>query len=152
MRSAGGGGNVSGTADQAICPTLTLSPRFSVDKTCSVVLVVINGVIEVAVDYRGKGCAASSTSGSIASDVVIDNVSVRDDSGTPDPATGDDQTFAIGSLSPGQCATYSGRYFPGSIPISPVSFSDTVHAAGTGRQGVGAVSAVATANCPLCPQ
>jgi hypothetical protein len=33
-----------------------------------------------------------------------------------------------------------------------VSFTDTVHASGVGRQGVGAVSGVASANCPLCPQ
>ena len=113
---------------------------------------VVNGVIEVAVDYRGKVCAASSTSGGTRSDVFIDNVSVRDDNGTPDPATGDDTTIPIGSLAPGACADYSGRYFPGAIPISPVSFTDTVHASGTGRQGVGAVSGVASANCPLCPQ
>jgi len=150
--SPDGTGNVSATADQATCPTLTLNPRFSVDKTCSVVLVVVNGVIQVAVDYRGKVCAASSTSGGTASDVFIDGVSVRDDNGTPDPATGDDTTIPIGTLAPGACATFSGRYFPGAIPISPVSFSDTVHASGTGRQGVGAVSGVATANCPLCPQ
>ena len=150
--SPDGQGNVSATADQATCPTLTLNPRFAVDKTCSVVLVVVNGAIQVAVDYRGKVCAASSTSGGTRSDVFIDNVTVRDDNGTPDPATGDDTTVSIGSLAPGACAEYSGRYFPGAVPPSPVSFSDTVHATGTGRQGVGAVSSVATANCPLCPQ
>jgi hypothetical protein len=150
--SPDGTGNVSATADQATCPTLALNPRFSVDKTCTVVLVVVNGVIQVAVDYRGTVCAASSTSGGTPSDVFIDSVSVRDDNGTPDPSTGDDTTISIGSLAPGACATYSGRYFPGTVPISPVSFSDTVHASGTGRQGVGAVSSVATANCPLCPQ
>jgi hypothetical protein len=150
--SPDGAGNVSATADQAICPTLALNPRFSVDKSCSVVLVVVNGRIEVAVDYRGQVCAASSTSGGTPSDVFIDGVTVRDDSGTPDPATGDDQTINIGTLAPGQCAPYSGRYFPGEVPISPVSFSDTVHASGTGRQGVGTVAGVATANCPLCPQ
>jgi hypothetical protein len=109
-----------------------------------------NGVIEVAVDYRGKVCAASSTSGGTPSDVFIDNVTLVDDSGTPDPA--DDQTIVIGSLAPGQCASYSNRYFPGAVPPSPVSFTDTIHATGTGRQGVGAVAGVATANCPLCPQ
>ena len=144
--------DVTATADQATCPTLTLSPRFSVDKSCSVALVVVGGVVQVAVDYRGTVCAASSTSGGTPSDVFIDNVAIRDDSGTPDPATGDDQTMVIGTLAPGACATYSGRYFPGAVPPSPVSFSDTVHASGTGRQGVGAVSGVATANCPLCPQ
>ena len=148
--SPDGQGNVSATADAAICPTIALNPRFSVDKTCVVVLVPVNAVIEVAVDYRGKVCAASSTSGGTPSDVVIDNVTLVDDSGTADPA--DDQTIAIGTLNPGQCVSYSNRYFPGAVPPSPVSFTDTIRATGTGRQGVGAVSSVATANCPLCPQ
>jgi hypothetical protein len=149
--SPSGEGSVSATANPATCPTLTLNSRFSVDKTCSVVLVPVNGRIEIAVDFRGKVCAASSTSGGAPSDVFIDNVTVVDDSGTPnDPS--DDQTNVIGTLSPGQCAAYSNRYFPATVPLSPVSFTDTVHASGTARQGVGAVSSVATANCPLCPQ
>jgi len=82
--------------------------------------------------------------------VFIDNIVLTDDSGTANPA--DDQTIAIGTLGPGQCASYSNRYFPGAVPPSPVSFTDTIRATGTGRQGVGAVSSVATANCPLCPQ
>jgi len=140
-----GPATVTDVSDPARCPPVVLSPHISVTKNCQVKLTVINNQVVVAVDFGGQVCSGDQ--------VGLDNVTVRDDSGTPaDPS--DDQTFVIGSLNKGECKPFTGRYLPKTtFTTDPraASFSDTVTAHGTARLGLGQVEAMATASCPLCP-
>ena len=143
--SAGGPQTVTDTSDPSTCPPVSLTPHISVTKTCEVRLVARDGRVVVEVAYAGQVCAGDQ--------VGLDNVTVRDDAGTPGN-TADDRLFSIGGLNRNQCAPYSGTYLPAStFSSSPgsASFTDTVTAAGDARLGFGHVEATRSATCPVCP-
>jgi hypothetical protein len=141
----GGPVTVSDVSDPAQCPPVSRTPHITVEKQCETRLVVIDNKVVVKVNFVGQVCAGDQ--------VGLQNVTVTDDSGTPDnPA--DDQVFNIGSLAKGTCKPYTGSYLPSTtftdIPSS-ATFTDTVTARGTAPLGFGTVTATRTATCPICP-
>ncbi|NQY87895.1 MAG: DUF11 domain-containing protein [Colwellia sp.] len=146
------GGELTITATHSdVCEPADLSPEISVTKTCSTAVMAMDGKVVVGVDFMGQVCNTSSGSGAIS----LVGVTVIDDGGTPGAGnTGDDQTFTIGELAPGVCASYSSSYLPSTVNSSDPAaavFSDTVSAVGTGKLGSGTVTAMTTAHCHLCP-
>lgn len=141
----GGTATVTDTSDLATCPPVTRTPFISVTKQCEVKLTVIDNKVVVQVNFAGQVCSGDQ--------VGLDNVSVTDDSGTPnDPS--DDHVFVLGTLAKSQCKPYSGSYLPRTtFTTEPgfASFTDTVRAKGDARLGFGHVEETRTATCPLCP-
>jgi hypothetical protein len=124
---------------------VVVNPNITVEKQCETRLVVIDNKVVVQVRFAGQVCAGTQ--------VGLQNVTVTDDSGTPNnPA--DDQVFNIGVLAKNECKPYTGAYLPSTtftdIPSS-ATFSDTVTAKGTAPLGFGTVTATRTATCPICP-
>jgi hypothetical protein len=142
----GGPATITDVSDPATCPPVTLSPHISVTKVCTTDLAVINNLVAVRVHFVGQVNNTSET-------LILDNVTVRDDSGTPnDPS--DDQAFNLGTLNPGESKPYSGSYLPKGVDATNpkfATFSDTVTATGVARLGFGTVQDTKTATCPLCP-
>jgi len=143
--SPGGPVGITDTSDPSTCPPVSRTPAITVDKVCEVHLAVIDGRVVVQVDFNGQVCSGDQ--------VGLDNVTVTDDSGTPDDPS-DDEVFTIGSLEKSECKPYAGSYLPTttftSVP-SEASFSDTVTARAVGRLGTGPVENSRSATCPICP-
>ena len=144
--SPGGPVDVTDVSDPAQCPPVPINPLMHVEKSCRVQVVVDNNQVVVRVDISGQVCNDG--------DVILDNVTVRDDSGTPGNPADDQLVLSLASLAPHTCAPYSGSYFPsgvnGSDPSSAI-FSDTVTAHATPRPGGSTLTDMHTATCPLCP-
>jgi hypothetical protein len=133
------------------CPVVDRDPAISVSKDCDIELEVVGDLVVLVANYEGQVC--NDTSGDSAVGLV--NVSVVDDGGTPNDDS-DDQTFDIGDLPAGECASYGpGSYRPSSTnstnPLEAM-FGDTVTATGDAALGFGSVEETASASCPLCPE
>ena len=144
--TSGGPVDVTDTSDPAQCPPVPITPLMHVEKSCQVRVVVDNNQVVVRVDIAGQVCNDG--------DIILDNVTVTDDSGTPNNPADDQQVLSLASLAAHTCAPYSGSYFPsgvnGSDPSS-ATFSDTVTAHATPRPGGSPLTDMHTATCPLCP-
>ncbi len=164
--AATSGGTATVKADtSATCLPLALSPVISVSKTCSTAVVSDEGTpakLNIKVEYSGKVCNSSSTSGGTDGPINMKLVSVTDDYlNTPADPSDDDIPVIAGTntelkgqtLDAGKCLDFTGSYYPASSSSTDpaiISFSDTVTASGTAVLGGKTTSSTKTANCELC--
>ena len=158
--AAAPGGEVVATAESVPdqCDALAPDADISVTKNCSVIIVSDSECdkVVVRVDFDGEVCNVIPPGTDPDQHVDLNNVSVTDDNGTPDIPEDDQLVLNNVTLPPGECAAYTGSYFPTSVDGSnPVqaSFTDTVIAQGI-VDLTGAIRATqpVEATCDLCPE
>jgi hypothetical protein len=121
------------------CEPLQLSPRLALSKMCSVVLESNAGLLVVRVDFTGS----VQNNGNLPLYVTVND----DKAGL---------VMAERLLQPGQTVPLSGSYYPtaanGALTDPRTAmFSDTFTATGRNPLLTSSVTAVASANCSLCP-
>jgi hypothetical protein len=142
----GGPTIVTDVSEPVTCPQVLLNKGIAVSKNCEVRLVVENNRVVVQVNFGGL---VSNTG-----QVILDNVTVTDDAGTPTDTSDDQLVFGPATVRPGQEFSFVGSYKPTTTFTdnpSSASFTDTVTAEGVARFGLGRVRQTASATCPLCP-
>lgn len=149
--SSGGSATITDSDDDE-CPQVTRSPAIHVTKCCTTALTTDEDNVVVAVNYSGQVCNTTGGSSGL-SPISLNNVTVTDDSGTPNDATDDELVFGPASLPANSCQGYTGSYLPATVNDSSpdaADFSDTVTAVGTAPLGFGSVSTTASDTCPIC--
>ena len=152
---SGGDLTIESEPDNDICPIVIVDANIEVSKECNVIIVPDEDCekVVVRVDFNGEVCNEPPANPD-AFHVSLINVTVRDDSGTPDDLS-DDQTVLSGvTLPPNECVAYTGSYFPKSIDGSnptQATFTDTVVATGEVNLAEVDKDDFAEASCDLCP-
>ncbi|MFH4676966.1 DUF11 domain-containing protein [Vibrio diabolicus] len=140
----GGQATITDTASDP-CESLSLSPMISVTKSCeSGFKLTENGII-AEVSFSGMVC--NTTPG-----LTLVNVSVVDDSGTPEDASDDVTVVNNIELASDQCQSYTGSYIPTAFSNAETqSFRDTVTAVGFLKIDNTQATNTASADCDICP-
>lgn len=144
-----GGGDiaVSDNADWE-CPNQNIPGSLTLQKECNVVVVnrfANTGIHEYGLEVNYSGSVCNNSNITIEDVVVIDNK--------------DSDPIFIGTLTPAQCADFTGNYepIPGEADGLPLpseqvaAFTDTVDAAGQTVFGATVEAMTAYAECTLCP-
>jgi hypothetical protein len=147
--ATGSAGNATTNASTtAQCPTIQVSPSLAVSKQCHVNFVAQGGNIVTRIDFSGTVSNTSSVELTGLSVVDVPSTAVTLSATTLHP-----QGHTTNGV-PDDVATYSGTYFPSSLPTNTdgrFTFMDQVTAsASSGIPGATVTPQSASRSCPVC--